>query len=55
MLKRSRQFGKAQLEIQQANSLMQVVRDQENNQSAKETRLIPDAYGMGYSRDDFGF
>jgi hypothetical protein len=55
MLKRSRQFGKAQLEIQQANSLMQVARDQENNQSAKEVRLIPDAYGMGYTRNDFGF
>jgi hypothetical protein len=55
MLKRSRQFGKAQLEIQQANSLMQVARDQENNQSAKEVRLIPDVYGMGYTRNDFGF
>ena len=55
MLKRSRQFGKAQLEIQQANGLMQVARDQENNQSAKEVRLIPDAYGMGYTRNDFGF
>ena len=55
MLKRSRQFGKAQAEIQQANALMQVARDQENNQSAKETRLIPDVYGMGYSRDDLGF
>lgn len=55
MLKRSRQFGKAQLEIQQANGLMQVARDQENNQSAKEVRLIPDVYGMGYTRNDFGF
>ena len=55
MLKRSRQFGKAQLEIQQASSLMQVARDQENNQSAKEVRLIPDVYGMGYTRNDFGF
>ena len=55
MLKRSRQFGKAQLEIQQANALMQVARDQENNQSAKEVRLIPDVYGMGYTRNDFGF
>ena len=55
MLKRSRQFGKAQLEIQQANNLMQVARDQENNQSAKEVRLIPDVYGMGYTRNDFGF
>ena len=55
MLKRSRQFGKAQLEHQQANALMQVARDQENNQSAKQTRLIPDVYGMGYSRNDFGF
>jgi len=55
MLKRSRQFGKAQLEIQQANSLMQVARDQENNQSAKEVRLIPDVFGMGYTRNDFGF
>jgi hypothetical protein len=55
MLKRSRQFGKAQVEIQQANSLMQVARDQENNQSAKEVRLIPDVYGMGYTRNDFGF
>lgn len=55
MLKRSRQFGKAQLEHQQANALMQVARDQENNQSAKEVRLIPDVYGMGYTRNDFGF
>ena len=55
MLKRSRQFGKAQLEIQQANALMQVARDQENNQSAKQVRLIPDVYGMGYTRNDFGF
>jgi hypothetical protein len=55
MLKRSRQFGKAQLEIQQANGLMQVARDQENNQSAKEVRLIPDVFGMGYTRNDFGF
>ena len=55
MLQRSRQVGKAQLEIQQANGLMQVARDQENNQSAKEVRLIPDVYGMGYTRNDFGF
>jgi hypothetical protein len=55
MLKRSRQFGKAQVEIQQANALMQVARDQENNQSAKQVRLIPDVFGMGYDRDDLGF
>ena len=55
MLKRQRQYGKAQLETVEGDRLLAVARDAETNQTAKIMRIVPDAYTAGYTRNDFGF
>ena len=55
MLKRQRQYGKAQLETGEGDRLLAVARDAETNQTAKIMRIVPDAYTAGYNRNDFGF
>jgi hypothetical protein len=55
MLKRARQYGKAQLETAEGDRLLAVARDAETNQTAKIMRIVPDAYTAGYNRNDFGF
>ena len=55
MLKRQRQYGKAQLETGEGDRLLAVARDAETNQTAKIMRIVPDDYTAGYTRNDFGF
>ena len=55
MLKRQRQYGKAQLETGEGDRLLAVARDAETNQTAKIMRIVPDATTVGYTRNDFGF
>ena len=55
MLKRQRQYGKAQLETGEGDRLLAVARDTETNQTARIMRIVPDASTAGYTRNDFGF
>ena len=55
MLKRQRQYGKAQLETGEGDRLLAVARDTETNQTARIMRIVPDDFTAGYTRNDFGF
>jgi len=55
MLKRQRQYGKAQLETGEGDRLLAVARDTETNQTARIMRIVPDDSTVGYTRNDFGF
>ena len=55
MLKRQRQYGKAQLETGEGDRLLAVARDAETNQTAKIMRIIPEDLSGAYTRNDFSF
>ena len=55
MLKRQRQYGKAQLETGEGDRLLAVARDAETNQTAKIMRITPEDLSGAYTRNDFSF
>jgi hypothetical protein len=55
MLKRQRQYGKAQLETGEGDRLLAVARDAETNQTAKVMRITPEDLSGAYTRNDFSF
>jgi hypothetical protein len=55
MLKRQRQYGKAQLETGEGDRLLAVARDAETNQTARVMRITPEDLSGAYTRNDFSF
>ncbi len=55
MLERGRQYSKAQLKIQEANSLVKELADLQMNQGASMTQILPEIGLVPGSRMDFGW
>ncbi len=56
LLERQRQYGKAQLKMQEGEAQLKIMHDLEGNQSASEQRILPvDLHGLSYAGyDRFG-
>jgi hypothetical protein len=54
MLERSRQYGKAAVKFQEAQGMLEVMKDNEVHQSAHQAMISPEPVGC-LTRDDFGW